>query len=48
MDYVICPYCGKEFRIETCDIAGNEEFIDMSPHCEKEVQIYAEVVLSFM
>ncbi len=45
MDEVMCPYCGKEFRIETCDIAGNEEFIDMCPHCKKEVQIYAEVVL---
>lgn len=45
MDKVICPYCGEEFEIETCELKGGEQFIDECPNCEKGVEIYAEVVL---
>lgn len=45
MDYVICPYCGEGFAIETCEIRDGDQFIEECPHCKKEMEIYAEVVL---
>lgn len=45
MDYVICPYCGEGFSVETCELEDGDNFIKECPYCKNEMEIYAEAVL---